>query len=277
MLSAPRTTAPRRWLVAPALLAWALCGCQALRPSNERDWSPDQAALSHARFEGDRVTVENVRNLRYLSTDDYAVNFEERLYRLSDLQTVDIVVVPLDGPLPLAHTMLSFGFGEEEYLAVSVEIRKERDEKYGPVRGLLRQYELMYVVGDERDLIALRSNHRGSPVYVYRANATPRQVRGLFADVMGRVNELGRRPEFYNTLTNNCTSNMVAHFDSLAPGAAPRDWRVLLTGYTDRWAWEMGLLEDRGGFETTRAHAHVNRLAEAHADAPDFSRRIRRR
>lgn len=247
-----------------------------LQPSNDRQWSPDQAVLPTAELDGELVKVHNIRNCTYRTTDEYTVSHYDKTFNLADLQTVDYIVVPFPDMPNVAHTMLSFGFAGRDYLAVSVEIRKEQGESYDPIKGLLRQYEIMYVLGDERDLIGLRSNYRLNDVYVYRAKATPAQGRALFLDVMDRVNHLAAQPEFYNTITNNCTSNIARHINHLAPGTVPYDVRVLLTGNADRLAYDLGLLDTDQSFEETRLHARVNELAYIHRDSPDFSVQIRR-
>ena len=253
-----------------------LSGCSVWRPSNERPWSPDQAVLSTADLDGELVKVHNIRNCTYRTTEDYTVSHYDKDFKLADLETVDFIVVPFPDMPTISHTMLSFGFAGRDYLAVSVEIRKEKGEAYDPIKGFLRQYEIMYVVGDERDLIGLRTNYRLNDVYVYRANATPAQTRALFLDVMGRVNKLAAEPEFYNTITNNCTSNIAQHINHLVPGKVPYDLRVFLTGNSDKLAYELGLLKTDASFEEARLHARVNELAYINRESPDFSTRIRR-
>jgi len=247
-----------------------------MQPSNDRDWSPDQAVLARADFQGDQVTVHNIRNCTYRTAEDYTVDYYDKTFDLGTLDSVDFIVVPLPELPGVAHTMLSFGFGGRDYLAVSVEIRKEKGESYNPIKGILRQYELMYVVGDERDLIKLRTDCYLYDVYAYRARATPAQVRALFKDVMDRVNKLVEEPEFYDTIANNCTSNIAQHVNRLAPGKIPYDYRVLLPGYSDRLAYDLGLLETDVSFEETKRRARVNQLAYVYHDSPDFSAEIRR-
>jgi len=246
------------------------------RPSNHRDWGADQAVLARADFQGDRVTVHNIRNCTYRTIDDYDVAYYDKTFDLNELTSVDFIVVPFNDLPGVAHTMLSFGFRDRDYLAVSVEIRKEKGEKYGPLKGFFRQYELIYVVADERDVIHKNAIHELCGVYVYRTRATPGQARELFVDVMQRVNKLVDEPEFYHTLTNNCTTNIRRHINHLAPGRIPYDYRVLLPGYSDKLAYDLGLLETDASFEQTRARARVNYQAYLHRDSPDFSEKIRR-
>lgn len=246
-----------------------------LEPSNDRDWSADQAVLPHAEFDGDRVRVHNIRNCHYRGQDDYTVDYYDKTFDLDKLDSVDFIMVPFAEAPTMAHTMLSFGFEGKDYLVLSVEVRKEKGETYDPLRGLLRQYEIMYVLGDERDLVGLRANHRLNDVYIYRAQASRRQARALFVDVIHRVNQLHDEPEFYDTLTNNCTTNIVDHVNHLAPDRVPYDYRVLLPGYSDRLAYDLGLLDTHGTFEQTKARARVNYLAYLHRNGADFSAKIR--
>jgi hypothetical protein len=263
-------------------MAWIavapLAGCAALghRPSNLRDWSPDQAVLPYAEIHGDLVHVHNIRNCKYLTADSYVLDYYDKTFDVNRLETVDFIVVPFRGMPSLAHTMLSFGFDNGEYLAVSVEIRRQKGETYELLKGMLDHYELMYVVADERDVVRLRTNYRGDDVYLYRAKATPEQARLLFLDVMRRVDQLAVRPEFYNAFTNNCTTNIVRHINHVAPGKVPFSLKILLTGHSDRLAYDLGLLETEGTFAEARRRASVSAVARQNADAPDFSERIRR-
>lgn len=246
-----------------------------MQPSNDRAWKASMAVLPSARIRGDRVKVYNVRNCTYLDEDTYVVNHEDRAYDLDELESVDFIVCPFTAMPALAHTMLSFGFRNGEYLGVSIEVRLEEGETYSAVAGALRQYEIMYVIADERDLIKLRTDVRATEVYIYRTRATPEQARQLLVDILMRANTLKRHPEFYDTLANNCTTNIVAHVNRVVPGAIPWDPTSLLTGYSDRMAYRLGLLVDYGSFEETKRRAHINNLARRYGDDERFSQRIR--
>ena len=265
-------------------LVAAQLGCgigKILAPSNVRNWSPDQAVLPYAELQGQQITVHNVRHCRYFSDDVYVVHHEDRVYDLQDLQSVDFFVVPFDNMPAIAHTMLSFEFqpseGPPQRLAVSVETRREQGEEYTAWKGSARQYELMYVLADERDVIGVRAHHRGEDVYLYPTTATPEQARSLFVDVMGRVNELASRPEFYDTIRNNCTTNIARHINRLAPRRIRYDYHILLPGYSAKLAYDEGLIERHGTFEETKARAYVTPLAIANVYQEDFSERIRLR
>jgi hypothetical protein len=269
----------RMLAIALAIALASAGGCAKFKASNTRNWSPDQAVLPSAEFskDGKQVTIRNVRLCEYRTSDDYTVRHYDKTYDLTKLTTVDFIRVPFPDMPELAHTMLSFGFDDKDYVGVSVEIRKEQGESYNPALGAMKKYEIMYVLGDERDLIGLRTNFRLNDVYVYPTRATPEQVRTLFKNVLARVNKLEEEPEFYNTLTNNCTTNIAKHINELVPGRVPYDYRVLMPGYSDRLAYDLGLLATPYSFEETRRAARVTDLAYEHRNDPDFSQAIRRR
>jgi hypothetical protein len=223
------------------------------------------------------VTIHNIRFCDYKSAKNYELRHYDKTFDLSKLKTVDFIRVPFPETPELAHTMLSFGFDDRDYLAVSVEIRKEQGEEFNPLLAMFNKYEIMYVLGDERDLIGLRANHRLNDVYLYETRATPEQVRRLFEGVLARVNKLKDEPEYYNTITNNCTTNIVRHVNTLSPGRIKYDYRVLLPGLSDRLAYDAGLLKTPYSFEETRAAARVTDLAYRAREAEDFSVQIRRR
>lgn len=246
-----------------------------LIPSNGRDWMPEHQVLSTAEFTGDdKVTVHNVRNAQWLTAVDCIVQRDDRSYDLKDLETVDFIVVPFENK-SIAHTMLSFGFGQGTYLGVSAEIRVERGESYNAALGLARQFELTYVVADERDLLPVRVKYRKADVYIYRTTAPPEQSQAMFKDVMARVNQLAQTPEFYDTLSNNCTTNIVRHVNALRPGRVPYDARILLPGYADQLAYQLGLLDTRLPFKEIKRRAWANERIVKYENSPDFSARIR--
>ncbi len=248
-----------------------------LRPSNDRDWSPDQALLSYAEFHGSQVTVRNIRHCRYGATDeDYTVAHYDQTWELDAVRSVDFIVVPFNESPSLAHTMLSFGFDGGQYLAVSVEIRKKTGDRYDPVKGMLNQFEIHYVIADERDVIQLRTIQRLNDVYVHRLRLSREQAREVFVDVMHRLNRLADQPEWYHTLTNNCTTNIVDHVNRVLAVKIPYSHHVLLPGHIDRYLYDLGLLETDLPFEQARERARVNYLTYVYRDRPDFSIMIRR-
>lgn len=245
--------------------------------SHERDWAPDQAILPYAEIDGDHITLRNVRCCSYVTTDDYTVRHEDRGFKLSELESVWFVVEPFSAWQGAAHTLLSFGFAGDRYLAVSVETRREKGEGFSAWQGLFKQYELIYVVGDERDLIHLRANIRGDNVYLFPVRASREEGRALFLDVLSRINEIRARPEFYHSVTNTCTTNIVAHVNRIAPRKIPFHGRVLFPGYSDRLAYDLGLIDTELSFDEAKRRFQINDAATRFQHDPDFSIRIRRR
>ncbi len=252
------------------LLVW-----RSATPSSSRDWQPEVAVLPHATIDGDRVTVHKIRNFDYRTETDFTPAYYDRTFDLRRLDRVDLVAVYWIGPA-IAHLFLSFGFGDE-HLAISIEARKERSKPYGTVPGFFQQYELVYVVGDERDIIRLRTNYRKEPpedVYLFRLVGPIENGRRVFLDYLRDINELRARPRFYNTLTTNCTTMILAHA-AVNPGHMPYSWKVLLSGYAPEYAYERGRLDQRLPFEELKRRSLINAAAQAADRAPDFSRRIR--
>jgi hypothetical protein len=245
------------------------------RPSNERKWAPDQERLAHAEVRGEVVTIRDIRNFTYRSTTDYTPAYYDKTFDLRKLDSLWFVVEPF-GRHGAAHTFVSFGFADEDFLAISIEIRKEVGESFSVLRGLLREYEVMYVFGDERDLIGLRANHRKDEVYLYRIRATREGMREMFLSMIARANALREKPEFYNTLTNTCTTNLVDHVNRIVPGRVPFHTAVLLPATADRFAYDLGLLDTSVPFAETKRAAKINDLAARWAGDVEFSRRIRR-
>lgn len=272
----------RRWLaVAFGVAALAMLSLMlvvmALRPSNERDWTEDQLHLASAVIDGDAVRISNLRNALYRSTSDFDVRWESRTYDLRQLDSVWFMVEPFADWRGPAHTLLSFGFANGDFLAISVEIRKERGESFSPLMGLLRQYELIYVIGDERDLIGLRANHRRDEVYLYPIRTTFESRRLLLLSMLERANGLIAQPEFYNTLSNTCTSNIVDHIELISPGRIPFSFKTLLPAYADDLAFDLSLIDTDLPRESYRAAHQINDLARLHADSAGFSAGIRSR
>lgn len=255
-----------------ALVAFAFL----VRPSNARQWTSGQEVLPWAAIDGAHVELHNVRNFRYDARGTPAKRWETRTYDLNKLNSVWFVLAPFSrenrGP---AHTFLSFGFADSQYVAISVEARREQGEEYSIAKGMLRRYEIMYVVGDERDLIGLRTNVRGDDVYVYPVRTSPEKARELFVQMLRRANRLNEHPEFYNTLTNNCTTNILKHVNSVAPHRIPYGKEVLLPGYADELARKLGLIDSELSLEQARKRFLVNERARRYIDDPNFSTLIR--
>jgi hypothetical protein len=244
-------------------------------PSNDRDWQPEVAVLPYATIDGDRVTVHNIRNFAYRAETDFTPAYHDRTFDLRRLDRVDLVASYWMGPA-IAHLFVTFGFGND-HLAISIEARKDRTKPYATLAGFFRQYELVYVVADERDVIRVRTNYRNDPpedVYLFRLTAPIENGRRVFLDYVRDINELREHPRFYNTLTTNCTTMILAH-SAVNPGHIPYSWKVLLSGYAPEYAYEQGRLDRSLPFEELKERSHINAAARAADQAQDFSQRIR--
>ena len=246
------------------------------QPRADRRWVPQQAVTAHADIRGNTAHLHRIRNFSYTAEEKFTPAYADRTYDLDKLETVWFIVTPFSrqwrGP---AHTFVSFGFADSQYVAISVEARREPGETYGPVTGLFRRFELMYVIGDERDLIGSRAAFGDYDVYVYPIRATRERIRALFVEMLARSNALATKPEFYNTLTNNCTSNVVDHVNHIVPRAVPEGIKTILPGYADDVAYSLGLIDNSISLEEARRRYRVNVQAERFVKDPDFSRRIR--
>jgi Domain of unknown function (DUF4105) len=220
------------------------------------------------------VTIHNIRNNDYRTETDYTVRYYDKTFDLATLRTADLFISSWGSPY-IAHTSMSFGFGGDDYVAISIETRKSKDEDYSAIKGFFKQYELYYVVSDERDVVRLRTNYRGEDVYLYRLNAKPELVRGVFLDYFTYINHLKEQPEWYNALTHNCTTAIRGH---VVPHAVTRrwpSWKLLVNGYLDERLYETKVVDQSLPFPELKAHSHINERAKAANDAPDFSKKIR--
>jgi Domain of unknown function (DUF4105) len=244
-----------------------------LQPSNRHNWQPDVAVLPYADIAGNQVTIHNIRDCDYRTETDYSVHYYDRTFDLGQLRTVDLYLVTWGSP-DIAHTMASFGFTNGDYVCFSVETRKQKGQTYSAVKGFYRQFELIYVIADERDLVQLRTNYRqGEEVYLYRLQATPEQGRKLFLDYLRRANELREHPEWYNALTDNCTTAIRTQRD--VADRAPWDWRMLLNGHLDELLYERGLIVTNLPFAELKKLSNINTRAKMAGQTADFSQQIR--
>ena len=254
------------------LLVW----WSSIAPSNDRNWKPEVARLPSVSLEGDQVAVRNIRYFDYRTETDFTPAWYDKTFDLGKLESVDLIAVYWGSPA-IAHMMVSFNFGANDHLAVSIERRDELGESYSTVKGLFKQYELFYVVADERDVIRLRTNVRNDPpedVYVYRVKAPIENGRRLFVEYMNKVNALTTQPEFYNTVATNCTGNIWLH-SQVNPKSVPYSWKILLSGYVPEYLYEHDRLDTTLPFPELQRRSRVNVAAQAADRVADFSRRIR--
>ena len=247
-----------------------------LTPSNDRDWRSDDVATAYAEIAADQITIHNVRNCDYRSETDYTCAWETRSYDLSKLRGIDIFITWWGSPW-IAHPIASYDFGAQGHVAISIETRHAVGEEYSSVRGFFRQYMLIYTVSDERDVIRLRTNYRkGEEVYLFHTTVNPAMARHIFTDYLRRVNSLHLHPEWYNALTNNCTTNIAVSAAEAQQRPVRFDWRVLLNGKMDEMMYEHGTLMTGGLlFPALKEQAHVNDAAKTAGGASEFSKLIR--
>ena len=251
------------------VVAWWI----SIAPSHDRPWRPEVAVMPRAVIDGDRVSITGVRNFTYRTRNDFTVRYEEREVQLSHLTGIDFYVSYWSEGL-VGHTFLSFLFDNAPPLSISIETRPEVGEGFQPIASLFKQFELIYVVGDERDLVGVRANQRRETVYLYRLNTSPENARRLLTIYLERINELADRPEFYHLLSNSCTINIIRYAN--AAGREGRfDFRHLFNGLIDSYLYHSGRVDTTLPFEELRRRSLINDVAQSAEGAPDFSERIR--
>jgi hypothetical protein len=251
------------------VLAWWLT----LSPSNESDWQPDVAKEAWADIHGDEVTLHNVRNCDYRTETDYTPHWGTRTVRVSRITGVDVAVNYWGSPW-IAHPLASFQFVDAPPLCFSIETRKKIGQTYSTIGGLYRQFELIYIVADERDVIRLRTNYRKENVYLYRTTVSPARARERFLEYIHSLNALRNEPRWYNAVTTNCTTSIRTQHPPKE--RIPWDWRILLNGKGDELMYEHHVIVTGGlPFAELKARSLINTRARAANDSPDFSQLIR--
>ena len=260
-------------LLVAAFAVWFL----SRRPRGVADWAVDHAIPAAPMVIGHELRITNVRNFRFPPGAEPVPRYYDATYDLDSLQSVWFVLTAFSQSSRIpAHTFVSFGFAGDRYLSVSIEARRERGESYGILAGALRRFELIYVFGDERDLIGRRAAVDGDATYLYPVRATRQKMREMLLAMVERAIRLEAQPEFYNSFTNNCASNLVAHVNQVAPGRIPSGIKVLLPGYADEVALSLGLIDAGADVEAARRRFLINERARAAMDSDSFSVLIRR-
>lgn len=252
------------------VLAWWLT----LQPTNEGNWQHDAAQLAWAEINGDEVALRNVRNCDYHTETDYTARWETRTMRISQITGIDLAVNYWGSPW-MAHPIVSFQFADASPVCFSIETRKKVGQTYSAIGGLYRQFELIYIVADERDVIRVRTNYRkGEDIYLYHTTISPAQARERFLEYIHSLNTLRDKPRWYNAVTTNCTTSIRTQHP---PGdRMPWDWRILLNGKGDELMYERNLIVTGGlPFGELKACSLINSRAQSADASPDFSRLIR--
>jgi hypothetical protein len=251
------------------VLAW----WYTLSPDNNREWRPEVARLPGAQIDGNKITVTNVRNFSYREDEEFDVNWETRSLDLDQLVGVDLFL-NFWGPEHIAHTIASWRFADGSHIAVSIETRKESHEEYSATKGFFRQFEIYYVVADERDLIKVRTDHRGEDVYLYRMGFPLEDAKALLLDYMREINRLNQQPRWYNALTHNCTTAIRYHSKHIG-AAGPLDWRLFANGHLPELGYERGVLDQSLPLEQLVEASYISDRAKALPADANFSNAIR--
>jgi hypothetical protein len=265
-------------MLALAAFALALGGVllwwHSLKPSNDRIWADDVARTTSGEVHGDMVTLSNVRNFDWRSETDYTPRWETRSYDLRRLQSLDMITSYWTGPA-IAHVLVSFGFDDGQYVAFSVEIRRQKNQEFSEIGGFFKEFDLSVIAADERDVIRVRTNIRGEDDYLYHIRLPVQDMRLLFLSYINQSNELVHTPRFYNTITVNCTT-LVYHMMERIVGRLPLSYRVLLSGYLPGYVYSVGGLDSRYTLEQLRVFGRITERAQASDRSEFFSRDIRR-
>jgi hypothetical protein len=242
-------------------------------PRQDRNWRPEVAKVSRAYIDGDNVRITNVRNFQYRSADDFTVHYEDRDVQLSHLTGVEFFI-SYWMPGPVAHTFLSFNFDNAPPISISIETRPQVGEGFDPLASMFKQFELIYIVGDERDIVGVRTDHRNEDVFMYHIRMTPEQARELFLVYLNRINQLADRPEFYHLLSDNCTLNIIRYARKVGKPDY-FDIRYWLNGFSDRGLYRAGYIATYLPFAELRRRSWINSAAREAGGAAEFYQRIR--
>jgi Domain of unknown function (DUF4105) len=245
-----------------------------LKPSNQKAWADEVARAATGEVAGEQVTLHGVRNFEWRTLKDYTVRWETRSYDLNKLESLDMITSYWAGPA-IAHVMFSFGFADGQQLVFSVEIRRERGEKFNELGGFFKEFDLSVIAADERDIVRVRTNVRGEDDYLYRIRLPRADMRALLLAYVAQMNELARQPRFYNTITVNCTT-LVYHMMQRIVGGLPFSYRLLLTGYLPQYVYAVGGLDTRYSLAQLRQLGRITERAKQADASALFSQDIRR-
>ena len=270
----------KRRLLAAVLCVAAFCVVVtwwfSLKPSNEGNWQADTDRVAWAQVNGDLVTIHNLRNCDYVTTKQYSNCWSDRTFHLSQLRYADLFFTTW-GPKYIGHPILSFQFGDNDHIAFSIEARYKVGQDYSAVLGFFRQYELIFVAADERDVIRLRTNYRkDEQVFLYRTTVSAERARAIFFIYINYLNQLRDHPEWYNALTRNCTTTLDTQIAADMKNPQPWNYQLLLNGTLDELLYKRGRLATGAlSFPELKQREHINAAAQAANQSPDFSALIR--
>lgn len=246
--------------------------------SNDGEWMPLQAQLPTIQITELNNTVmyriDHVRDFRYAANQTITQNnYMTETYALEDLQQVWLGISHFGGK-GLAHTFLSFEFSGDRFLAASVEARLHPEQHYNPIFGLFRQYAKMVVLATEQDVIGLRTHIRHEKVLLYPLQLNSDQQQFVFKSVMADAQAISQKADFYNTLLDNCATNLLKYDPDYRFYTSLLDYRLLLPGFSDEVAQEKGWIDENQSLLTLREQATIN-PESIDVSADNFSELIR--
>jgi hypothetical protein len=242
-------------------------------PSHDRHWLQEQSLLPFTSFNGDIVTISNIRDFHLDASGQLVPQYIDRVYDLRSIEGVDFVLSRFSDSAAVAHSFVTFRFENAEPLAISIESRREKGEVYSPLKGLFQAYEEIYVIGTERDLIGRRSHIKKEEVYLFPGNTTPEKARELLISMLEYANDLTEKPVFYNTLTNQCTSKLAWHIRTVSDRSLPLSYKILLPGFSDQMAYDTGFIQSNIPFEELKQKSLI-KSKNLNLNDPDFSQKI---
>lgn len=245
-----------------------------IKPMQNQNWQTNVAETAWTERDGDKITIHNVRNFEYEPSQPPKPRWETRVVDLNELQAVDLFI-NFWGSTLISHPIVSFQFGPDQHVAISVETRMAQGQSYSTIRGFFKQFALIYIVADERDVVRVRTNYRHEQLYLYRTSIQPERARALFLSYLKTVNALHEHAQFYNAVTSNCTTNVRTHTAATTTKPAPWDWRMLVNGTVDELVYENGGFASHLPFAELKEKSLIDARAQAADQAPNFSELIR--
>lgn len=248
-----------------------------IKPTHEKDWNIDHAKLPHAEINGDMIKIYNIRNFKYKDETIISPDFYNKTFDLKKLSKVYYVVSHFANFNGIAHTFLSFEFDDDKYISLSIEARRTKKQKeYSLLKGFFKQYEMIYVLGDENDILKVRTNIRKERVHFYPVNATPQKVREMFLAIIKRVNKIYTEAEFYNTADNNCTNNLVNHVVEITNHKIPWSYKIFLPGYSDKLAYQMNFIPTDKSFREIKKRYLIDNEKLINSNGENYSKAVRK-
>lgn len=267
------------WIVLGLLVVWGILHVILVllfQPSHDRSWELGHEQLPHIVYSAtsSMVTIENYRDFNWTGVKEADVVYTTETFDLNKMTGVDVFISHFADFEGMAHIFLSFGFSDGKHAVVSLETRRESDEKFSPLLGMLRQFEIIYVVGSEEDIVGVRTGHRKERVYVYPTKATPEQARTLFNLIAKDVNDVYETPRMYNTLVHNCTNELTRPVEKMSDVNFPITWKTILPGFFDEVLYEMKLIDTEESFADIKA-AHLVDNEQVDANSESYSQDLR--